>query len=477
MPPTRACGWMTRAGGPRRTARRWRPDRAGDVVATGRRRRRRSLQAGDHGATRKPARRSEYASIRPVFGHDRASYRHPTHRTAGSAAAAARGRGASARPSAPGRWRWRLRPVGAARSGGGSPTPRGVTLGSAGTGCPAARRRRLGTVAALRDRDYTEVIGVAARDAEPPAAPFRPAVPVAHLRCPVSRCTRPGTAAVASRRARHRPGRRGARQAVAVPPTRAPLVFTIHAWRSSPIRRWSHRHGNRSSAGAPELARPSRPPGLVPSRPPRGVPGRRVSTRPHQDRALGTTADALPADASPRCVAGSACSALRCSSWGPSNRARTWRGWSQRSPAAPVVHRPVVVGPVGWNEDLEDRLTMLDGTCIAVPASVRAAGRLRPSTPGPPFLLPEPAEGSACPCSMHCARAPGLRPVPPPGGGRRGRPAVDPTDVGALTDALAGVLDDPDRADACDAPVGSGLRSSLGSARPISPLPRTRRWP
>ena len=42
----------------------------------------------------------------------------------------------------------------------------------------------LGTAAALQGRPDVEVIGVAARHAEPPDAPFRPTVPVAHLPLP-----------------------------------------------------------------------------------------------------------------------------------------------------------------------------------------------------------------------------------------------------------------------------------------------------
>ncbi|NLD76094.1 MAG: glycosyltransferase family 4 protein, partial [Acidimicrobiales bacterium] len=124
----------------------------------------------------------------------------------------------------------------------------------------------LETVAALKERPDLEVVGVAARHAEPPPAPFQPAVTVSHLPLPrlalyetwhalrwppVERATGPVDVVHAT--------------AVAVPPTRAPLVMTIHdlAFLADPSL--VTRHGNRFFRRGTELARRHARLVLVPS--------------------------------------------------------------------------------------------------------------------------------------------------------------------------------------------------------------------
>ena len=97
----------------------------------------------------------------------------------------------------------------------------------------ARRRRSSASLDALAATARLEVVGVAARHGGPPAAPFRPSVPVRHLPLPrASSSTRPGTgrtAPLAAGAAGHRPGRRrarhGRRRAAC---GRRPLVVTIH---------------------------------------------------------------------------------------------------------------------------------------------------------------------------------------------------------------------------------------------------------
>jgi glycosyltransferase involved in cell wall biosynthesis len=124
----------------------------------------------------------------------------------------------------------------------------------------------LGTVAALTRREDVEIVGVAARHSEPAPAPFRPAVAVEHLPLPrlamyeawhglrwprVERATGPVDVVHAT--------------AVAVPPTQAPLVMTIHdlAFLADPSL--VTRHGNRFFRRGTELAKRHARLVLVPS--------------------------------------------------------------------------------------------------------------------------------------------------------------------------------------------------------------------
>ena len=227
----------------------------------------------------------------------------------------------------------------------------------------------LGTVAALARRDDVEVVGVAARHGEPPPAPFRPAVDVRHLPLPrlalyeawhglrwppVERATGPVDVVHAT--------------AVAVPPTRAPLVMTIHdlAFLADPSL--VTRHGNRFFRRGTELARRHARLVLVPSE--------------------ATAAECREAGFDP--------DRLRIVPWGvdpqpvaPGDVEGVRRRFGLQLPyvlfvgtveprknlggvigaVAGLAGRDldlVIVGPEGWNEDLDGRLAALAGTGIGV---------------------------------------------------------------------------------------------------------------
>jgi len=124
----------------------------------------------------------------------------------------------------------------------------------------------LGTLGALGRRPELDLVGVAARHRQPPPVPFRPSVPVAHLPLPrlalyeswhtvrwpaVERATGPVDVVHAT--------------AIAIPPTRAPLVVTIHdlAFLAEPGH--ATRHGSRFFRRGTQLARRHARLVLVPS--------------------------------------------------------------------------------------------------------------------------------------------------------------------------------------------------------------------
>ena len=124
----------------------------------------------------------------------------------------------------------------------------------------------LGTLRALAERDDVELVGVAARHGDPPDQPFTPPIEVAHLGLPrlalyeawhalrwpsVESATGPVELVHAT--------------AIAVPPTDAPLVMTIHdlAFLANPSQ--ATRHGLRFFKRGTELARRHADLVLVPS--------------------------------------------------------------------------------------------------------------------------------------------------------------------------------------------------------------------
>jgi glycosyltransferase involved in cell wall biosynthesis len=313
----------------------------------------------------------------------------------------------------------------------------------------------LGTVAALARRDDVEVVGVAARHGEPPPAPFRPAVDVRHLPLPrlalyeawhglrwppVERATGPVDVVHAT--------------AVAVPPTRAPLVMTIHdlAFLADPSL--VTRHGNRFFRRGTELARRHARLVLVPSE--------------------ATAAECREAGFDP--------DRLRIVPWGvdpqpvaPGDVEGVRRRFGLQLPyvlfvgtveprknlggvigaVAGLAGRDldlVIVGPEGWNEDLDGRLAALAGTGIGV----HRLGFLPPADLAPlyagagAFCFPSLREGFGMPVLDAMAHG---APVVTSAGTATAEVTgdagllVDPLDTAAITAALASVLDDPARAE------------------------------
>ena len=227
----------------------------------------------------------------------------------------------------------------------------------------------LGTLRALRVHDDLDLIGVAARHATAPEPPFTPPIAVAHLPLPrhalyetwhalrwppVERATGPVDVVHAT--------------AIAVPPTKAPLVMTIHdlAFLADPTQ--ATRHGNRFFRRGTELARRHADLVLVPSRATAaecvdaGFDADRIREVPWGVGIVDVTDEQVAAarqrhgldrpyvlfvgTIEPRKNLGGVIAAM-----------------------AQLQGREVdivLVGPDGWNEDLAARLAVLDGTGIRV---------------------------------------------------------------------------------------------------------------
>lgn len=313
----------------------------------------------------------------------------------------------------------------------------------------------LGTLRALAARDDLDLVGVAARHAQPPPEPFAVPVPVAQLPLPrlalyeawhglrwpaVERATGPVDVVHAT--------------AVAVPPTRAPLVMTIHdlAFLAEPGQ--ATRHGLRFFRRGTELARRHARLVLVPS-----------AATAAECRAAGFDPDRL-----------------RVVPWGVDIHpvtdddvvaARRRHGLDRpyvlfvgtiepRKNLAGVIGAVaalagrdldlVVVGPDGWNEDLDARLQALDGSGIGV----RRLGFLAPDrlpalyAGAAAFCFPSLREGFGMPVLDALAHG---APVVTSAGTATAEVAgdaallVDPTDHGAIGAALARILDDEGLAD------------------------------
>lgn len=313
----------------------------------------------------------------------------------------------------------------------------------------------LGTVAALGKRDDIDLVGVAARHAEAPEVPFRPSIPVSHLPLPrlalyetwhalrwppIERATGRVDVVHAT--------------AVAVPPTKAPLVMTIHdlAFLADPSL--ATRHGNRFFRRGTELARRHAQLVLVPS-----------EATAAECRAAGFDRDRIrvvPWGVDIEAVSDPSVEDVRARH-GLRRPYVLFVGTIEpRKNLAGVVDAVaglagrdvdlVIVGPDGWNEDLDTRLERLDGTGIGVHRlGFLPPDQLRPLYAGAAvFCFPSLREGFGMPVLDAMAHG---APVVTSAGTSTEEVAgdagllVDPHDVASITDALASVLDDQSRAD------------------------------
>jgi glycosyltransferase involved in cell wall biosynthesis len=313
----------------------------------------------------------------------------------------------------------------------------------------------LGTLRALQARSDLDLIGVAARHPDAPPEAFALPIPVAHLPLPrvalyeswhalrwpkVERATGPVDVVHGT--------------AIAVPPTNAPLVMTIHdlAFLADPTQ--PTRHGLRFFTRGTDLARRHAQLVLVPS-----------EATAHECREHGFDADKI-----------------RLVPWGvditPVDEDRTQTELAKRGLDRPYVlfvgtmeprkNLPglieamvqlagrdidlVLVGPEGWNEDVAALLGRLNGTGIRV----HALGFLAPDElPAlyagcAAFCFPSLREGFGMPVLEAMAHG---APVVTSSGTATAEVAgddallVDPDDHDAIAKALAQILDDPALAD------------------------------
>lgn len=313
----------------------------------------------------------------------------------------------------------------------------------------------LGTLRALAQRDDLSLVGVAARHAEPPPAAFAPPIAVEHLPLPrvalyeswhalrapsIERATGPVDVVHGT--------------AIAVPPTKAPLVMTIHdlAFLADPTQ--ATRHGNRFFRRGTELAKRHAQLVLVPS-----------EATAAECRAAGFAPERIrlvPWGVDPVQVAEEQVAAVRAQH-GLERPYVLFVGTVEpRKNLAGVVGAMallagrdldlVLVGPDGWNEDLGAKIAALEGTGIGV----HRLGFLPPDqlpavyAGAAAFCYPSLREGFGMPVleAMSCGA-----PVVTSLGTATAEVAgddgllVDPNDHEAIAKALARLLDDPTLAD------------------------------
>jgi len=309
----------------------------------------------------------------------------------------------------------------------------------------------LGTLRALARRDDLDLVGVAARHAEPPPPAFALPIPVAHLPLPrvalyeawhglrwpgVERATGPVDVVHGT--------------AIAVPPTKAPLVMTIHdlAFFADPTQ--PTKHGLRFFTKGTELARRRAELVLVPSEA-TAAECREHGFEADRIRLVPWGVDAVP-------VTGEAVEAARRERGlerpyvlfvGTMEPRKNLRGLIEAM--ALLAGREldlVLVGPEGWNEDVAALLARLDGSGIGV----HALGFLAPDELPPlfagcaAFCFPSLREGFGMPVLEAMAHG---APVVTSSGTATAEVAgddallVDPEDHEAIAKALARILDDP----------------------------------
>ena len=313
----------------------------------------------------------------------------------------------------------------------------------------------LALVEALARRDDVEIIGVAARHRDDPPEPFVPSVPVGHLPLP-RRLLYETWHALSWPRAERATGPVDVVHgtAVAVPPTQAPLVMTIHDLAFLADATQATRHGNRFFRRGTDLARQRAARVIVPSE--------------------ATAAECRDAGFDP--------TILRVVPWGVTPQPVTETDVAEvlrrhgldrpyvlfvgtiepRKNLAAVVAAMArldgrgidlaLVGPDGWNEDVQARLAPLEGTSVRV----RQLGFV-PQTDLPPlyggcvaFCYPSLREGFGLPVLDAMAHG---APVVTSSDTATAEVAgdagllVDPTDHGAVGDALLRLVDHPDLAE------------------------------
>jgi glycosyltransferase involved in cell wall biosynthesis len=309
----------------------------------------------------------------------------------------------------------------------------------------------LGTLGALIRRPGLELIGVSARHGDAAPEAFRPPVPVRQLPLPrlalyeawhalrwppIERATGPVDVVHAT--------------AVAVPPTEAPLVMTIHdlAFLTDPTQ--ATRHGNRFFRRGTELAKRNARLVLVPS-----------EATADECRAAGFDADRIRLV--PWGVDVEPASEADVSSVREANRLGRpyvlFVGTIEPRKnlgglIAAMAHLDgrevdlVVVGPDGWNEDLGQRLRALDGTSVRVHRlGFQPPEALAPLYAGAAaFCFPSLREGFGMPVLEAMAQG---APVVTSLGTATAEVAgdagllVDPRDHETIAGALARILDEP----------------------------------
>ena len=309
----------------------------------------------------------------------------------------------------------------------------------------------LDAVVALKARDDLELVGVSARHRRPPPAPWVPSIPVRAL--PLSR--------LALYESWHRLRRPAVERAtgpvdviyvtgMAMPPPTVPLVVTVHDLSFLHEPGHSTRRGVRFFHRCIELARSDAALVACPSQATLDECAR-YGFDPARLRLVPWGVDATPAEP------------------GEVERVRAtyhlhqpyvmWAGTVEPRKNLPTLLEAfrrldrhgldlVLVGPRGWNEDLESLVGSADGRVRQlgfVPDADKRALLAGASV----FCLPSLREGFGLPVLE--AMAQGVPVVTSAGtaAGEVGGPAavlVDPLDAPALADALASVLDDPARA-------------------------------
>lgn len=313
----------------------------------------------------------------------------------------------------------------------------------------------LALVNALARRDDVEIIGVAARHREAPPEPFVPSIPVGHLPIP-RRLMYETWHALAWPRVERATGAVDVVHgtAVAVPPTRAPLVMTIHDLAFLADSTHATKHGNRFFRRGTDLARTRAARVIVPSE--------------------ATAAECIDAGFDP--------TILRVVPWGVDPQAVTDSDVADvrqrhaldrpyvlfvgtvepRKNLAAVVAAMAeldgrgidlaLVGPDGWNEDLQARLSPLDATSVRV----RRLGFVPQADLAPlyagcvAFCYPSLREGFGLPVLDAMAHG---APVVTSAGTATAEVAgdaallVDPTDHAAVGAALLRLVDQPELAE------------------------------
>lgn len=313
----------------------------------------------------------------------------------------------------------------------------------------------LGTVAALAERGDLDLVGVAARHPEPAPEAFRPPIPVRHLSLPrpvlyetwhalrwpkAEAATGPVDVVHAT--------------AVAIPGTDAPLVVTVNDLAFLADASQATRHGNRFFRRGTELARRHARLVVVPSEATAaeclaaGFDADRLRVVPY-----GVTVPTIDEEAAAETRRRHGLDrpyVLFVGTVEPRKNLAAVVGAVARLDGRAVDL--VLVGPDGWNEDLDARLAALADTSIRVHRlGFVPAGELPALYAGAAaFCYPSLREGFGLPVLE--AMAAGAPVVTSPAtstaevAGEAGL-LVEPTDHRALADALARLLDDTALAD------------------------------